>query len=158
MDDKKLFDALYEKCLRYLTIRPRCEKEIRLYLTRKTKEDSESIIEKIIDQLKEEKEINDDAFVTWWVEQRSYFKPKGRSILTSELLQKGVRREVIDAYFEEIPFDETKLATEALLSKTKRFVRLPQKERFEKSMKFLASRGFSWEAAKKAFEESEMMK
>jgi regulatory protein len=141
--------ALLQKCYRFLSLRNRSEKEMRDYLDKKTQKIT--IIDNIIDRLKEEGLIDDKKFIAWWVEQRSYFKPKGPFVLKQELLQKGINRDLIDQYFEENKIDELALAKQVLQKKQKTLTKFKKEEKFKKAIELLLRRGFSYDLAKKAF-------
>lgn len=135
----------------FLKFRLRTEKELRDYLIRKKA--PADLIEKIINKLKKSKFINDKEFIKWWVDQRSYFKPKGRFVLKQELLRKGIAKDLIDDFFENYENnDEDGLAIKALEKKRPSLERLGEKERYQKAINFLLRRGFSFDSAKKAFE------
>lgn len=163
MDKKQLLETLLQKCYRFLSLRNRTEKEMRDYLGKKIQRfklnNPQELIEKAIQQLKEQDLIDDKKFIEWWVEQRSYFKPKGPFVLKQELLEKGVAHDLIRQYFEENKIDELALAKQVLQKKQKTLVNLEKEEKFKKASEFLMRRGFSYELAKKTFrsvfEESE---
>lgn len=118
---KSEFGKLLNKAINFLSFRPRSEWEI------KRKFKSEELIKK----LKELRLIDDEVFTKWYVEQRNTFRPKGRRMLEMELRRKGIKTKV------ETDLSEMELAKRAL--KKKKFLDK------EKSIRFLASRGFSWE-------------
>lgn len=86
-------EELQAKALNLLSFRPRSVAELRFRLKRL--EADIQLVDKVISQLEAEKLIDDVQFASWWVEQRCRFRPKGNIALTSELMQKGVSREVI---------------------------------------------------------------
>lgn len=155
MNIAKLRQKLLQRCYRFLSLRNRSEKEIRDYLKKKIKKikpnNSEKIIDLIVHQLKEEGLIDDKKFIRWWVEQRSYFRPRGVFALRQELQQKGVNRGLIDRYFKENKIDQLSLAKRVLEKKQGRLKPLTRKEKFKKAIEFLRRRGFSYEVAKQAF-------
>lgn len=156
MLEKEILENLLEKCFRYLSYRPRSEREMIRYLATKAKKNKkidEKIINAVIFSLKQQKLINDDKFVAWWVETRSYFRPKGTYALRAELLAKGISKDTIDKYFEEEKIDEPELAKKVLLKKERILGGLNSEERFKKSISLLLRRGFPYSIAKKAFEE-----
>lgn len=135
----------------FLKFRLRSEKELCDYLIRKKA--PADLIEKIINKLKESKFIDDKEFIKWWVDQRNYFKPKGRFVLKQELLRKGIAKDMIDEFFYNLENNnEGGLALKALEKKRPVFERLKGKERYQKAINFLLRRGFSFDSAKKAFE------
>lgn len=154
--NKELLELLLQKCYRFLAVRQRTEQEIIDYLHKKMVKFKikrpEKFVEIIIKRLKKENLVNDKKFIEWWVEQRSYFKPKGIFVLKQELLKKGVSKDLIDNFFEERSLDELELAKEALRKKEKVLKHLNREEKFKKAINFLLGRGFSYEVSKKAFE------
>ncbi|MBI3559162.1 RecX family transcriptional regulator [Candidatus Gottesmanbacteria bacterium] len=122
------FGKLLNKAINFLSYRPRSEWEIRQFLKKK---DPGAAQDDIIEKLKKLKLVDDETFAKWYVEQRNTFRPKSRRILEMELRRKGVKIK------PETDLSETELAKRAL-GKKKFMVK-------EKAIRFLASRGFSWE-------------
>ena len=143
----KSLDRVY----RFLSYRPRSEREIRDYL--KKKEVNKKITEKVIDKAKKLNYIDDLKFVHWWVEQRSTFRPRGKRALTAELRQKGIAPEIIGQVLEE-SVDEVVLAKKAVKKKIVIWQKLPLWERRRKLSDYLTRRGFSWEVIKKIVDDS----
>ncbi|PIY72210.1 hypothetical protein COY87_02145 [Candidatus Roizmanbacteria bacterium CG_4_10_14_0_8_um_filter_33_9] len=135
----------------FLKFRLRTEKEIVKYLERKKNNFTPEIIEKVVTQLKEQGYVDDEKFIKLFVTQRNKLKPKSAFALSRELQQLGVDRDLIDAFFEQNPEDETNLAFLALQKKQQTFSRLDPKTRFKKAISFLLRRGFSYEIAKKTY-------
>jgi len=135
----------------FLKFRLRTEKEIVKYLERKKNNFTPEIIEKVVTQLKEQGYVDDEKFIKLFVTQRNKLKPKSAFALSRELQQLEVDRDLIDAFFEQNPEDETNLAFLALQKKQQTFSRLDPKTRFKKAISFLLRRGFSYEIAKKTY-------
>ena len=53
------------------------------------------LIDRLIEILAADGLLNDEEFARWWVDQRIRFRPKGNIALKSELMQKGVDKEII---------------------------------------------------------------
>jgi len=152
----KDFEKFYNKALRFLSFRPRSEKEVKSHFAKASRgrgqSPSEQTIELIIRKLKEQKFLDDTAFANWWIEQRTLIKLKPKRIIKMELRQKGIDDELIDELLEKT--DETvsdltkaKRIVEKKLSKYKKF------QGFEKRNKlgrFLQSRGFDYDTIKDA--------
>jgi regulatory protein len=153
-------ERLLNKSLKFLSFRPRTEKEVREYLLRKGKlkdiensdvegEQYKKSVEKVIDKLKKLKQINDREFAEWLLEQRSKFRQRGNRLIKIELLQKGVDKKII----EELPFKdktgEEELAMKAASKKYPSYKKLNQKDSKIKMSQYLARRGFSWDVIKK---------
>lgn len=143
---KNEFQKLYDRALRFISLRPRSKKELITYLSRKSV--PEKIITKIVGRLEEGGLINDESFARWWVEQRITFRPKGRIALLAELNQKGIDREISGEVINQ-EVDELKLAQIAAEKKRKVLKNLPSQEFRQKMTDFLLRRGFAWETVKK---------
>ena len=161
-------ERLTNQALRFLSFRPRSEKEVRNYLIQKLKlsdqggeekQNFEKSIRLVIEKLKHLGQINDEDFAKWWVEQRNRFRPKGSRVIKLELLQKGIDRETIEKVTPLRPFDsaqgyagqvnELDLATTAALKKISSYQKLEQREFKIKMGQFLARKGFDWVTIKK---------
>jgi regulatory protein len=150
MDD---FEKFYKAAIRFLSFRPRSEKELRDYLTKKKCDPL--ISKRIIESLTRDKFLNDEEFVKWWVEQRTILKPKASRVIKYELKQKGISRELIDSFFEDEE-SSTSDFTKALNLAEKKMVRLGKIEDrrriYEKLGRFLASKGFDWDTIKEVID------
>lgn len=146
---------LFNKAYFFLKFRIRSEKEIRDYLYKKIAKThfSRKDVETVINKLKEQELIDDQKFIDTYVKDRLAINPKSEKILKKELAQKGINKNLIEKYFLENQIDEEKNAFLILQKKWSRFKNLDKKKQFEKSIRLLLSRGFSYELAKKAFEE-----
>ena len=82
------FGINLNRVLRFLSFRPRSEKEIRDYLN--NKQVNPLVSQKIIDKLVENKFLNDLEFAKWWIEQRTLTTPRAWRIIKIELKQKGI--------------------------------------------------------------------
>ena len=156
-------ERLFNRSLRFLSFRPRSEKEIRDYLLRKgklkeiDKSDAEKIqyeksIDKAIGKLKKLDQINDKGFALWWLDQRKKFKQSGNRLIKLELMQKGISKDVIDDVFQEANLDpqsEYKIAEKAAEKKLNAYKKLEIREYRIKMGQYLARRGFDWEITKK---------
>ena len=152
-DTDRLRDAdeaekAHEKALRFLANRPRSESEVHQNLI-KAKFGSLAI-DQAIERLRQSDLINDEAFVRYWIENRSQFNPRGQRALRQELRQKGVAREAIDAVLETTGHDEDEAATQAALAKANRYKDLPQPEFKQKLGAYLMRRGFDYETVRQA--------
>jgi regulatory protein len=92
---KKLSEEgkLRMKALNWVLLRPHSEREFRDYLYRK-KADKE-LIEAFVEEFTGKNYLNDTEFARWWYEQRAGSNRSDRFI-RSELMKKGVGREIID--------------------------------------------------------------
>ena len=149
--------SLLEKVLNWLGFRPRSEKEIKDYLTKKTGslKNKDSLMEEVVEKLRRLELIDDEKFALWWLEQRQQFRPKGKWALSGELKQKGISRELIDRVLNQAlnKEDESGLAIGILLKKGSRFNNLALEEKKQKLYGLLARRGFSYEIIRGAIDE-----
>lgn len=155
MDEKELESVLFNASLRYISARPRSVHELKQYLAKKLARyatllpDPESLQHKILFRLSELNFLNDQEFIKWWVESRSYFKPKGKRGLEAELRVKGISPDDIDIFFQSHDLEETSLATTVLEKKARTLAAFEPKIRTKKATELLLRRGFSYDVAKK---------
>ena len=134
----------YDLAVRYLASRPRAVSEIVRHLRGK-RYDSVAI-DAVVDKLRAQRYVDDDAFARYWVEQRERFKPRGDRALRTELMQKGVARDVIETVLgERAPDADVALAKRALSRPLARWATLPAPERKRKIHAYLAARGFDYD-------------
>ena len=149
----KLRERMYWWAQRYLSFRLRSKKEMVDYLIQKADKylpdrDNQELVDDIIHQLVDETAIDDWKFVDWWVGERMYFKPRSKKLLTIELLQKGVKRDLIDQYFNENTIDD--VASAKIIAR-KKLSKLGPK----KTIEFLQRKGFGFHISKEVVEEIE---
>ena len=148
------FEKFYKASLNFLSFRPRSEKEMRDYLTKKKCDDLTA--QKIIESLLRTKFIDDEEFARRFVEQRTKFKPKANRVIKYELKQKGITQELIDQLFEDKEESDTSDFAKALdLAERKmpRYARIEDKRKvYEKLGRFLASKGFDWDTVKQVID------
>lgn len=159
---KLIFDdqveRLYDKAVRFLSFRPRSEKEIRdnllqkLRLTDKGEEEKknfENSIKEVLKKLQKIGQIDDREFANWWVEQRTRFKKTSPRIIKAELFKKGINKETIEEIFSKSEIDPFQIGLEAAEKKVKSYQKLEPRVFKEKMSRFLASKGFDWEVVKR---------
>lgn len=144
---KSEFQKTLDKLLRFATLRPRSEKEIKDWFKRRKVH--ESLHKELFNRLNRLDLIDDAKFAQWWVEQRSSFKPRGKRALEMELRMKGIKKEVIGQVLSNIKVDEEKVARELLNKKSYKWKSLPKREATVKMSAFLARKGFNWEVIEK---------
>ncbi len=179
------FEKFYNIALRFLSYRPRSEKEVRDHLNikyqiskiknkrvEKNELGIQSIIDKVIQKLKEQKFINDEEFGKWWVEQRTTFKPRSLRLIKTELRQKGISNEVVDKMiydlrparsaggFKNYDLEEAKKLIEKRIKRFRNPLRceaskfgMTNEVVYQKLGSYLARRGFDWETIKKSIDE-----
>lgn len=164
MKDKAIPDYLYWCADRYLSYRPRTEYELRRYLQRKLiKQDvvdadkQTGFIDATIQRLYDEKRIDDEKFVKMFVDDRQYFRPRGKRRLVLELKQKGIADPLIEDFFSQHIVDELPLIISIIQKKLFFQNHLSQDnidpDQQKKIINHLLRRGFSYNNIKLAFEE-----
>src|SRR3990167_508193 len=136
-----------DKVLRFATVRPRSEKEIRDYFKRKKYHIS--IYDSLLEKLKHLELIDDEKFAKWLVEQRQNFKPKAVRVLRLELRQKGINKETVDEVLDSVVIDEGKMARELLEKKAYKWKNLEPRIAKQKMSQYLAGKGFGWDVVEK---------
>ncbi len=147
------FEKYLDKAYKFLTYRPRSEKEVRDNL--KKMKAPQDIIESVITFLKGKKYLNDEEFAKWWIEQRIKFKQKSKKVLRIELLQKGIEKELIIKLIEETeekPIRDIDQAKEIVEKKIKKYKGLPKAEVYHKLGAYLARQGFDWETIRSSID------
>ena len=163
----------YNLALRFLSYRPRSEKEVRDRLNIKYQsfdkaQDRKSniknltlVIDKVIQKLKEQKFINDEEFAKWWIESRLRFRPRSINLIKKELLQKGIERDIIDGQISNLIHstgsgqisNDLQQAKKLIEKRIERFRNLTKQEIYQKLGRYLASKGFDWETIKQSIDE-----
>lgn len=148
-----LFEKYLGKSLHYLSYRPRSEKELREYLAKKQAEPQ--VIERIIDQLKQMKFLNDLEFAKGWVRSRAKYKPRSLRTIRMELKQKGIANELIEEVLmnQESGVSDKTLAKVLLEKKKKWYENMDKDERLQKAGGFLARKGFNFDVIRGAIDE-----
>lgn len=147
---------LMDSCLRFLSYRPRSQKEVEDYLAKKISQREDikfsqakesNLIAEIIAKLQKYKYINDLEFAKWWIESRSKSSPRGKRVLKLELIIKGIDKELVEELLDELP-DQAGLAKKALVKKIKKWHKLSPIEFKKKLYLYLSSRGFDFDTIK----------
>lgn len=152
------FEKFLNKTLRFLSFRPRSEKEIRDNLVKKKA--SEEVVERIIKSLKENKFLSDEDFTKWFIDQRLRFRPKSLRIIKLELKQKGIPKDIIEDVFENLSKEVQQVdndldsAKKLVERKIEKYKNLPRQVVYQKLGAFLARRGFNWDVIKKSIDDS----
>jgi regulatory protein len=165
------FEKYFTLAIRYLTIRPRSEKEIADYL--KKKEAPSDILLRVISELKRKKFLNDEEFAKSWVRHRSTFKLQGDKFIKFELRRKGISSEIIEKVLgdesrsmnqesplrqgfagqAEIKTDDEK-AAELVQKRIGKYKGMTRQEIYQKLGGFLARRGFDYDTIKAAIDKA----
>ena len=139
-----MVEPVYQSCMdaacRYLSYRPRSEKEIKIRLLRRGFDNP--CIEIVLKKLREQALIDDLAFARFWSDNRESFSPRGRVLLRKELKDKGIAPDIIDEVLDGL--DEESSAYRAAQRKMKAFASSDFKDFQHKLGAFLKRRGFSY--------------
>jgi len=137
-------EKAYNHALNYLSYRPRSRWEIDLYLQKRGL--GEGQIEAVIGRLERAGLLDDEAFASFWVENRERFRPRGLRALRYELRNKGVSDEIIDLALESVDVQES--AYRSAGKKARQLSNQDQLTFYRKMIDFLSRRGFAYEVAR----------
>jgi len=148
------FEKFLNSALRFLSYRPRSEKEVADNL--KKKKASDSIVQLVIKKLKEQRFLNDREFAKWWIEQRTVVKPTGLRLIKIELKRKGIDKELIDEIIQEsehLVRNELEMARTLVQKRIDKLKNLDRQKIYQKLGGFLSRRGFDYDTIKKSIDE-----
>ncbi|MBN1259884.1 MAG: RecX family transcriptional regulator [Anaerolineae bacterium] len=138
-DDER--EQAREKALNFLSYRPRSIAEVRQNLEQG--DFSETTITDVLERLGRVRLLDDLAFSSFWIDNRTRFRPRGRRALVQELRQKGVPAAIIEEALNG--FDEEAAAEQCAQAQARRIGQLPP-EMFRRRLgERLARRGFSYD-------------
>lgn len=149
-----------EIAVHFLGTRPRTRWELERRLRRAGAGDA--VIAATAERLSALGYLDDAAFARWWGEQRDRHAPRGRRMIEAELRQRGVPREVIEAYREEhaapervpedegLPSDERSRAREALAGHLRGRPLPTDRRALQRVGMFLVRRGFDPDVVRSA--------
>lgn len=143
--------AVYDKLLKFASLRPRSEKEFQFWL--KKHKVHMSLHEELFNRLKRLDFLNDKKFAVWWIEQRQSFRPKSTRVLRLELSQKGIDKRLIDEALEEVGVDEKYAAMKLLEKRSYIWKNLSGLAKRVKMSNYLAGHGYKWDIIKEVISE-----
>ena len=135
-------DNCYQLALRYIEHRQRSEAEVYRYLYSKNAFSDEAI-ETAISKLKNLKLIDDREFAQSWRNDRLTFKPRSRSLIKRELVQKGVDPIAINEAISDI--DDLESAFQVAKKRAALLSKLGYQEFYRRLAGYLGRRGYSGE-------------
>lgn len=150
------YQRLRDYSLRLLSFRPRSVKEIsdklKKFAIRRNFPDK--LVEKVLEELKNQKFLDDKEFSLWWKQQRQSHKPKGKKAIKIELLQKGIDKQTIEDSLTDRDEDisEYDLAMRVIDRKLTRLKNLSGEKLKMKVRDMLLARGFDWETIYKVID------
>jgi regulatory protein len=139
-------EVAYQRVLRLIQYRPRSENEIRQLLRRHAT--PEGSTEEVIERLKQSGLIDDPGFAQAWVENRADLHPRSRRALAYELSRRGIDAQVIEESLTTI--DDDAMAYQAAQRPARRYKDLEWNDFRQKIYRYLAQRGFNYEASAQA--------
>lgn len=100
LDQDNSQEDIYNKCLKYISVRIRSIQEIKDYLKRKAID--ESIIEKTIDRLIQNNLLNDEIFTKAFINDKLNFTTMGPYKIEKELKNHQIDSDIIYTYINNI--------------------------------------------------------
>jgi regulatory protein len=143
IQDAESRHAAMAAALRFLSYRPRCEREVRDRLGQKTV--APEIVEVTIARLRETGLLNDSVFARTFVEGRNHASPRSRRLIAAELRAKGVSRSTAAEHSAAI--DEADAAYRAATRRARSLTKASYPEFRRRVGDFLVRRGFDYELA-----------
>jgi regulatory protein len=146
-------ETAYQDALNFVSYRPRSSKEIIDKLTHKGFE--RELANQVVDQLKDQRLLNDVEFARMYVRDRLKGKPMGKALLRKKLMEKGISFQLSERVLKEYVTDENEeTAAQTLLARklktgAARLSKLDSAARQKRLTEYLLRRGFSIEIASK---------
>lgn len=140
-----------DAAVQFISFRPRSEREVRNRLRKRGY--SDPAIEIAVEKSRGWGYLNDESFAEFWVENRLRHRPRGARMLSQELRQKGVDRNVIDAVIEESDIDEHGAALELARKRAPRLANLEPDVQKRRLSQYLARRGYGWDVIRPVLDE-----
>jgi regulatory protein len=141
-------EVAYERALHFLGPRPRSESEIRRRLA--TAKVPEGAVEAVLARLRQAGLVDDKAFASYWVDNRTSFRPRSKRLLQMELRQKGLGDEELKAALAGV--NDVAAAYTVAKQRAGRFRALEHLEFKRKLGAFLARRGFDYDTVEPTVE------
>src|SRR5262245_59517019 len=134
-------ECAYERALHFLGPRPRSEAEIRRRLT--TAKVPEAAVAAVLERLRGAGLVDDKVFASYWVENRTSFRPRSKRLLSRELRLKGLGDDELKAALAEV--DDASAAYTVARQRAARLRELELVEFKRKLGGFLARGGFDYD-------------
>jgi regulatory protein len=160
--DKILYQELkqrfFDRAANYLTRAPKTTFQLRRYLKdlrykkkgkwfdEGLKIDFEKLFDEIIKNLEDMRLLDDEEFARMFISSRIRNKPRGKFVLVSELISKGVDKEMAIEITDELIEDEYDILKKTFYKKYKSY-NLDLSE--TKKIAYLQRKGFSYDLIKK---------
>lgn len=145
LDSEK--SAALDKAMVYITAVQKTEKQIRDYLYKKGY--LPAVVEYVLEKLRDYRFVDDKDYAETYVENVA--ARKGRRLIKAELFKKGIAKEQIESALENLDEDTQVQAASDILVKYMRS-KTADRETLAKAFRYLMSKGFDYDAAKKVLE------
>jgi regulatory protein len=149
LKDEDLVVRAVESASRFLGHRPRSVAEVHRNLSEK--DFDAGVIDAALERLTRLGYLDDWAFARYWIQNRTQFKPLGRSALRFELRHKGVPDAIIQAVLDEV--DDESGAYQAAAALLKRMRGADRKTARHKLSATLSRRGFRFDDIRTAIDQ-----
>lgn len=149
-----LTERIFNRAVTYISRAIKSEKQIRVYLTNLlykkkgvwfdslSKELGNEIVDFVIEKLKSYSYIDDKEFAEQFVLSRVKNKPRGKYIIVSELISKGINKDLAEQTVDELIKDEYDILKRVFQKKYGES-KLLKEDR--KKIDFLLRKGFDWD-------------
>ena len=142
------YGKAYARALELILSRPRSEKEMNEYAWRKKWD--EELSDRVLGKLRDKGYLDDVKFAEFWLRARTSGKPRSKRKISSELAQKGVKRETIDQVLAGYSDDDELGVLRTLVAKKRS--KYPDEQKF---MAYLARQGYSFDHIKLALSDDD---
>ncbi len=142
------YGKAYARALELILSRPRSEKEMKEYAWRKKWD--EELGDRVLGRLRDKGYLDDEKFAQFWLRARTGGKPRSKRKISAELVQKGVKREIVDKVLHDYDDDSEMLALRKLVDKKRS--KYADEQKF---MAYLAGQGFSYDMIKEAIKKED---
>ncbi len=136
-------EVAFQNALKVLSFRPRSIFEVQKKL--KDYGFDETVINSVLERLKQNGLLEDQSFAQTWIENRTVFHPRSRKLMALELRQKGVPDEVVQNALAAGVVDDETMAYQSAIQYVRRLRGLEWPEFRKKLSAYLLRRGFSFE-------------
>lgn len=155
---QEIYQRFLDRTVEYLTRGIKTERAVRLYLKQlhfkkkgkwfdeNMQIDWESIFEKVIEQVKKYQYIDDLRFAQQFLENRSRNKPRSKTFILSELISKGVSKEIAQQAVSNSSVSDDDLLRKVYM---KKYRDSPLDITDRKKVDFLRRKGFNWDEISK---------
>ena len=149
---KEIENRFFDRALTLVSASPKTKRQVETYLKQlafKKKGlwfeeglELENVFERIIEKLIKYKYIDDLEYAKLFVESRLKNKPRGKQVLISELIGKGIDQHIAKEVVNELEVDTHELIIKAF---KKRFRDTKFDVKNRKHVDFLLRKGFDWD-------------